>query len=387
MDSVRGILQGAVAKRTSGTDLTELEKIVLWKMGEDIPECARWSEAFREFKAIQSYTGMQDPEPLSGGMYCWDLHSPEEYKCIAMGEGGYGVLVNTLTGAAKSLHMDDLTTRSPFGRYELLGKVATGSTIYYNIVAIHSTPCWTAHQIVSSDETNIVLRNSRGGSVILPTDGHKNKIVSYVPPVWSSFFEGKVEWRLDPFTHALFLDYGRYLGGGTLKCRVDVDRAVESVKLPGLSAAWLFLKTSPEFVFKVPGYEYSVWTSQETWAPSYCWTRARAIPENAIPSVWTHGCALLRAFHGPLIRTGWYITPWGIRFTNSNVKIDFGSSFVFNVPRLEIQFTLCTLKFDTAEAVQTFSDAYVQLSIEYTRSVPEQRTQIQELCAAAGGGM
>ncbi len=386
MDCVREVLREAAAKRTSGTELTELEKIVLWKMGEDIPECTRWSNAFRDFNELATANELPAPAPLSGGMYCWGLDSSEEYKCVAMGEGGYGIFVNTRTGQrVENIHMDQLTTRSPFGRYELLGKVTPGSTIYYNVSSVE-TPCWTPHKIVSSDETNIVLRNSSGGSVVLPTD-RKDTPVSYVPPVWSSFFNGKVEWRLDPFTHTLFLDFGRYSGGGTLKCRVDINRAVEALKrdLPGLWAVWNFLKTSPDFVFKVPGYEYAAWTSVETWAPSYCWTRARSIPENAVPAAWARGVTTLRIVHGPAIRTGWYISPWGLRFTNSNIHIDFGSSsYVFQISDLEARFTLCTLKFDNAEEAQTFTDAYAQTCMEYTRVAPEQQQHAQ-LCAAAGG--
>lgn len=380
MISIREILRDATAKRASG-NLTELEKLVLWKMGEDIPECTRWSEAFRIFHAIQAQAELPAPESISGGMYCWEINSHEEYKCVAMGEGGYSMLINTHTGqAVDHIHMDELTTRSPFGRYEVLGKVAIGNTIYYNVASKNETPCWTAHQIaVSFDETNIVLRNSKGGSVVLPADRKETTLVSYVPPVWSSYLNGKIEWRLNPFTHTLFLDCGRYSGGGTLTCRADIDRAVESVKLPGLWAAWNFLKTSPDFVFKVPGYEYAVWTSAETWAPSFCWTHTRSIPEHVIPAVWARGYAVLRIMHGPAIRTGWYISPWGMRFTNSNIHIDLGSSYVFHVSDLEARFTLCTLKFDTPEETQTFVDAYVQLSIEYTRIVPEQRTQ---LCVA-----
>ena len=382
MNSVREVLREAAAKRASGTNLTELEKIVLWKMGEDVPECTRWSDAFRNFQELISAAGIPPPVPLSGGMYCWEADSPEEYKCVAMGEGGYGILVNTRTGVnIQHIHMDQLTTRSPFGRYELLGKVAHGSTIYYNLMGTNDTPCWILHQLVSSDETNIVLRNSRGGSVIIPAD-RKDTLVSYVPPVWSSFFNSKIEWRLDPFTHTLFLDFGRYSGGGTLKCRTDIDRAVEALKrdLPGLWAAWNFLKTSPDFVFKVPGYEYAVWTSVETWAPASCWTHARAIPEHAIPSVWARGVTTMRIVHGPAIRTGWYISPWGLRFTNSNTHIDFGSTYVLHIADLEARFTLCTLKFDNAEEAQTFTDTYARACTEYAR------TDVQ-LCAAAAGGM
>ncbi len=382
MNSVREVLVEAAAKRTAGTDLTELEKIVLWKMGEDMPECTRWSDAFRDFHSLLAATELPAPVPLSGGMYCWELDSLEEYKCVAMGEGGYGILVHTRTGATvQHIHMDQLTTRSPFGRYERLGKVAPGSTIYYNVMGTNDTPCWTAHQLVSCDETNVVLRNSRGGSVIIPAD-RKDTIVSYVPPVWSSFFNGKIEWRLDPFTQFLYLDYGKYTGGGTLKCREDIDRATDALKrdLPGLWAAWNFLKTSSDFVFKVPGYEYAVWTSVETWAPPSCWTHARSIPGNAIPAVWARGSCTLRIIHGPSIRTGWYISPWGLRFTNSNVKIDLGSSHVFHIADLEARFTLCTLKFDNAEEAQTFTDMYAHACTVYMR------TDVQ-LCAAAAGGV
>ncbi len=383
MNSVREVLREATAKRSSGAELTELEKIVLWRMGEDIPECTRWSNAFRDYQALMSATEMPAPAPLSGGMYCWELDSPEEYKCVAMGEGGYGILIHTRTGQrVENIHMDQLTTRSPFGRYELLSKVAPGSTIYYNVMGANDTPCWTVHQLVSSDETNIVLRNSRGGSVVIPED-RKDTLVSYVPPVWSSFFNGKIEWRLDPFAQFLYLDYGKYTGGGTLKCREDINRAVDALKrdLPGLWAAWNFLTTSSGFVFKVPGYEYAVWTSAETWAPPSCWTHAHSIPERAIPAVWAHGHTLLRTVHGPDIRTGWYISPWGLRFTNSNIKIDLGSSFVLNIPNLEVQFTLCTLRFDSAEEAQTFTDASARACVEYTRAAPDHL----QLCAAAGG--
>lgn len=385
MQSLRDVLEQATAKRTAGSELTELEKLVLWQMGEDMPECARWSQALRDFRAMRSECHLPSSEPVLGGAYCWDTDSPREYKCVAMDEGGYAHLVCTSTGTTVHTHTRDLTTRSPFGRFERLDKVAHGSMVYYNQTHPHETPSYLPMQVVEPDGDYIVLRNHVGGRVLVHTAAAGNTLVSYVPPVWSSYFNGKVEWRVDPFMHTLFLDYGRYTGGGTLKCRADIDRAVDALKrdLPALWAAWTFLKASPGLVFKVPGYEYAVWTSVESWSPSHCYTRASAIPEGAIPACWAHGAANVRPYGGMDVRTGWYMSPWGVRFTRSNTKISYGSSTVFVVSKLELQFTDCTLTFGSAEEAQTFVDAYTQKTIDLTRCTPEHRTVIQEMCAGA----
>lgn len=390
MQSLQEILHQAAAKQSAGTELTELEKLVLWQMGADMPECARWSQALRDFQAIRTDALLPLSDPVTGGAYCWESDSPHEYKCVAMGEGGYAHLVSTATGATVThIHASKITTRSPFGRFETLDKVAHGSTIYYNQAHSTDTPSYLPHQVGEPEENYLVLRNHIGGRTLIHKAAATSTIVSYVPPVWSSYFDNKVEWRLDPFMHTLFLDYGRYSGGGTLKCRADIDRAVEALKrdLPSLWAAWTFLKSSPDFVFKVPGYEYTVWTSAETWAPAYCWTRASAIPEGAIPACWAHGVTNFRPYGGPDVRTGWYMSPWGVRFTRSNQKIAYGSSTVFVVSKLELQFATCTLAFENADQAQAFVDAYTQKTIDVMRAAPEHRTVMHELCAGASSSM
>ena len=371
-------LRAVLAKIALKEPLSELERIIAWEATKspDFDEVTRWKRAFREFEQMCTDATLPLVEPVRGGMKCW--HGADELVCTAMDEGGYGYFENPTTRTVQRLHSDDVTTRSPFGNFVRLRDVSVGSTFYWK-----DSTHWRPLQLTSFQADNVCTLPVRGGNVFIE-NSFLDKLVSYFPPEWCG-----PGWSLNPFTRELFIQIPPGVRTAASEHRTKNQKEIEGhvnatwTIYPGLYYAFEFLKKHLDFVFRIPHFEYTVWTSVNTWAPSYCWTRAQTIPEGAIPACWKHGRCIAIRLGAPEINGGWYMTPDGVRFTGTNWKVKYGADRVHIVSLKQFVFDDISISFETDADLQAFEDAYVSNSSDYVGITPATRVQATEMCVAA----
>ncbi len=372
-------LRTVLAKIAQNESLTELDRIIAWETTK-APEYAdvpRWKRAFREYDQLLTDATLPPVEPVRGGMKCW--HGADELTCTAMDEGGYGYFANATGKFVQRLHTSDVTTRSPIGNFVRLRDVPVGTTFYWK-----DSTHWRPLQVTSFQPDHVCTLPTRGGNVFID-NGHLDTLVSYFPPEWCG-----PGWSLNPFTRELFIQIPPGVRTAASEHRTRNQKEVEGhVKTtwtiyPGLYYAFEFLTNHPDFVFRIPHFEYTVWTTVNTWAPSSCWTRAQAIPELAVPACWKRGTC--RACHtgSAMYECGWYMTPGGVRFTGTNWKVPYGADRVYIVSKKETRFDNVTVSFENDEDFQQFEDAYISNSNDYTGVAPAVRVQAVEMCCGAG---
>lgn len=377
LDAVRASLD----KQARGETLTELDRVLLWEASQtpEHEEAARWKHAFREFQELKKDALLPPVEPVrGGGMKCW--HGPDELVCTAMDEGGFGYFEHTHTKTVQRLHMDDVTTRSPYGNFVRLRDASVGATIYWK-----DSTHWRPLQVTSFQADHVCTLSTRGGNVFIE-NGHLDRLVSYFPPEWSG-----PGWSLNPFTRELYIQIPAGVRRAASEHRTRNQKEVEAhvnamwTIYPGLYYAFEFLKNKPDFVFRVPHSEYTVWTSVGSWAPAYCWTRAQAIPDGAIPACWAHGTCKASRISAPELNCGWYMTPNGVRFTGTNWKMKYGADMVHIVSRKEFRFEDFTVSFENDDELHAFEHAYFTNSSVYTGVAPTKTVRDFEMCAGASG--
>lgn len=371
-------LRTVLSKIARNEPLTELERIIAWEAtkSSEYDEAPRWKRAFQEFEQLRTDATLPPIEPVRGGIKCW--HGADELVCTAMDEGGYGYFENPTTGTVQRLHSDDVTTRSPFGNFVRLRDVPVGSTFYWK-----DSTHWRPLQLMSFQEDNVCTLPTRGGNVCI-NNGYLDKLVSYFPPEWRD--QG---WSLNPFTRELYVKIPPGVKTAASELRTRNQAVIEAqvnrlwTTYPGLYYAFQFLKNRMDFVFRIAHFEYTLWTSADTWAPEYCWTRAQAIPEGAIPGCWKHSHCTAGHIGAPNKRCGWYMTPDGVCFTGTNWKVKYGADRVHIVSLKQFTFDDISVSFETDADLQAFEDAYVSNSNDYIGIMPATRVQAMEMCVAA----
>lgn len=369
-------LRTVLAKIARNEPLTELERIIAWEATKstEYDEVSRWKHAFREFNQLCTDATLPPAEPVRGGIKCW--HGADELVCTAMDEGGYGYFQHPTNGSVQRLHSDELTTRSPFGNFVKLRDLPVGSTFYWK-----DSTHWRPLQLMSFREDSVCTLPTRGGNVFIPND-FLDKLVSYFPPEWCG--QG---WSLNPFTRELYIKIPSGVKTAASELRTKNQTQIEAhvnrlwTTYPGLYYAFQFLKNGSDFVFRIPHFEYTVWTSAETWAPAYCWTRTQAIPDGAIPACWKHSYCSAKHIGASKTRCGWYMTPDGVRFTGTNWKLMYGAERVHVVLLKQFTFNDVSVSFETDADLQAFEDAYTTNSNDYMGTMPAMRVQT-EMCAA-----
>jgi hypothetical protein len=371
-------VRASIAKQQRGETLSELERVILHESVQaDCEEVKRWKSAFREFEQLRADAKLPPIEPVrGGGMKCW--HGADELVCTAMDEGGYGYFEHPNTGSTERLHTSEVTTRSPFGNFVRLRDVPVGGTFYWK-----DSTHWRPLVVTSFQEDNVCTLPMRGGNVFI-SNGFLGELVSYFPPEWCG--QG---WSLNPFTRELYIKIPAWTRAAASEHRTRNQKEIEghanatSDIYPGLYYAFQFLKNHPDFVFRIPHFEYTVWTSVNSWAPSYCWTRAQEIPEGAVPACWKYGRCTALQLAAPEVNCGWYMTPDGVRFTGTNLKISYGSSVEHIVSLKQFRFGCTSVSFETDADLQVFADAYFANSKDYTGVVPAMRVQAVETSSSS----
>jgi len=351
-------LRTVLSKIERNEPLSELERVIAWEAtkSSEYNDVPRWKRAFREFDQLCTESTLPPAEPVRGGMKCW--HGADELVCVAMDEGGYGCF-EYINGGCERLHTSDVTTRSPFGNFVRLRDVPVGSTIYWK-----DSTHWRPLVVTSFQAEHVCTLPTRGGNVFID-NAHLDKLVSYFPPEWSG-----PGWNLNPFTHELYIQIPsgvRTVASEHRTCnQKEIDAHVTFTRTiyPGLYYAYEFLKNKPDLVFRIAHFNYTVWTSVNSWAPSYCWTRAQAIPDGAIPACWKHGRCTASRTAAPEMKCGWYMDANGVRFTGTNWKVKYGADRIFS--HKQLLFDDMVVSFETDEDLQAFEDAYTTNSNAYT---------------------
>ncbi len=312
------------------------------------------------------------------GMKCW--HGADELVCTAMDEGGHAYFKCPTHGTVQRLHLDEVDARSPFGNFVRLRDVPVGATFYWE-----DSTHWRSLQLMSFQPDYVCTLPIRGGHVFIE-NAHLDRLVSYFPPEWCG--DG---WSLNPFTRELFIKIPPGVRTPASEHRTRNQKEVEEhvnktwAIYPGLYYAFNFLKNAPDFLFHIPHFEYSVWTPAiDDWAPTYCWTRAEAIPPcGVVPACWKRGLCTA-SLASPDVVCGWYMNADGVRFTYTNWKVPYGAERLYIVSLRQLRFGDVNVSFKTDADLQAFEDAYFSNSMDYTGVAPTTRVQTIEMCAGAG---
>lgn len=370
----------AVEKFRRGEALTQLERAIAH-------EALKMSELFPDREAASELlTAMSLPpvENIRGDwMSCWEVDSSCEFMCIAMGEGdGSGhAEARFLDVFSRSVcvgHSSRFTSRSPFGDFLLLKDARVGDTIFVKDDLLDGWTMMRVHHI-DEDTRTYHCRTALETSYVADSTIAATRMVSRTPPEW-----GGQRWSLNPFTHELCMYRDVAVTEPTLRTKNHAIARREALRhrdhMPGLWSALTFRQDHLDYVPKVPGVEYSTWTPQGSWSPSYSYTDGKIVPPRSIPSVYPHGHVVVPAlFGGHSVPTGWYAAPDGIHvfITSNEVGRPGGADRVFQyrdtiefiapdvVLRVHDGGAAFQLEFESEESRTAFLDAYVRNAKDY----------------------